>query len=113
MPNVRSGHHRELIVNTWYRRVVPPDVRDVFGVTKVKKSLGTSSETEAKRLEKIHDVEFEERLRQARGARPDGHPRDDDARVGQFVNEIFTREEASPAKLERALKRYPREDRQA
>jgi hypothetical protein len=64
MQNVRSGTHLELIGETWYyRRVVPPDARDVFGKTVVRFSLKTKSHTEARRLEKTHDVEFESRLR--------------------------------------------------
>jgi len=53
----------------WYRRDVPKDVRTAFGCTAVWKSLNTSNETEAKRLEKELDVEFERRLREARNAR--------------------------------------------
>ncbi len=70
---VRSGEHLEPIGETWYyRRVVPPDARPAFewdgkkGRTKVKFSLGTKSKTEARRLEKEHDVEFERRLAAAR-----------------------------------------------
>jgi hypothetical protein len=48
---------------------VPKDARTAFGCTAVWKSLDTSNETEAQRLEKEHDVEFERRLREARTAR--------------------------------------------
>lgn len=88
---VRSGSHITQIGNVWYyRRVVPPDVRDVFGVGKVKKSLDTSSQTEAKRLEKLHDVEFEEKLQLARHAGPDGLPRDRKARTEALVGRVYT-----------------------
>src|SRR4051794_20421656 len=67
---VRSGSHLRLRGSIWwYRRDVPKDVRAAFGCTAVWKSLNTSNETEAKRLEKELDVEFERRLREARNAR--------------------------------------------
>jgi len=52
-----------------YRRVVPADVRAVFGVSEVTKSLDTANEIEAKRLEKVLDVQFEEKLQAARDSR--------------------------------------------
>ena len=67
---VRSGSHLQRRGSVWwYRRDVPKDVRAAFGCTAVWKSLATSNETEAQRLEKEHDVEFERRLREARHAR--------------------------------------------
>src|SRR3954451_14919474 len=67
---VRSGSHLQRRGSVWwYRRDVPKDVRTAFGCTAVWKSLNTSNETEAKRLEKELDVEFERRLREARNAR--------------------------------------------
>jgi integrase len=63
----RSGSHlirRGEIYH--YRRVVPKDARRAFGYTEVIKSLETSHESEARRLEKQHDVDFERRLREAR-----------------------------------------------
>src|SRR5271163_4754298 len=63
----RSGSHLQRIGDTWYyRRVVPPEARHVFGKGEIKISLGTTSRIEAERLEKPHDVEFEARLQQAR-----------------------------------------------
>jgi len=71
MQNVRSGSHLELIGETWYyRRIVPRDARAAFGKAVVRISLGTKSLAEAKRLEKQYDVDFESRLREARGPRP-------------------------------------------
>ncbi|MGC2415661.1 MAG: DUF6538 domain-containing protein [Stellaceae bacterium] len=73
---VRSGSHRRLRGSIWwYRRDVPKDVRKLFTwpsangdrhVTAVWGSLHTTDENEAKRLEKIKDVEFERRLREVR-----------------------------------------------
>jgi hypothetical protein len=80
MQNVRSGDHLERIGETWYyRRVVPPDVRAAFGKGKVRFSLRTKSHTEAKRLEKQHDVDFETRLQQARGIGRHAHLSDLDS----------------------------------
>lgn len=75
---VRSGSHRRKRAGVWwYRRDVPKDARPAFGwpsakhggvrrLTAVWESLHTTDENEAKRLEKIKDVEFERRLRAAR-----------------------------------------------
>lgn len=110
---VRSGRHITLVGNVWYyRRVVPANARWLFGVSKVKKSLHTSNENEALRLEKIEDVEFEEKLRQARQSRSDGRPTDDRERASVFALEILDRGETSPKQLSRALSRYPKEDRE-
>lgn len=110
---VRSGDHLTQIGDIWYYlRAVPPDARWLFAVTKVKKSLGTSSKTEAERLEKFEDVKFEEKLRQARDGRSDGHPRDDRQRASVFALEIMNQGETSPERLTTALSRYPKEDRE-
>jgi len=45
---------------------VPAGNRAAFGQVVVSKSLNTTSKTEAERLEKQHDVEFERRLSEAR-----------------------------------------------
>jgi hypothetical protein len=45
---------------------VPVAYRKLFGCTEVRFSLTTASEVEANRLEKQHDVEFDERLQAAR-----------------------------------------------
>ena len=64
---VRSGSHlRQRGSVWWYRRVVPSEVRAAFGKSEVTFSLDTSSEVEAQRLEKQHDVAFEARLKAAR-----------------------------------------------
>jgi hypothetical protein len=64
---VRSGTHLRLRGRVWwYRRDVPKDVRKLLECTAVWKSLETSDENEAKRLEKVEDVKFERRLRWAR-----------------------------------------------
>lgn len=114
MPNVRSGSHLEQIGSTWYyRRVVPSDVRDVFGTTKVKKSLGTSSEVEAKRLEKIKDVEFEEKLQRARQTGPDGYSRDRETRIDQFADKVLNAHVTEGVDLDEALQTVPEGDRAA
>ncbi len=69
MPRPRSGSHIFQRGETWYyRRMVPGEYRAACGQVVVAKSLNTTSETEAERLEKEHDVEFERRLRRARDA---------------------------------------------
>src|SRR5215472_13018653 len=81
----RSGSHliqRGEIYH--YRRGVPKDVRDAFGCTEVVKSLETMSESEAKRLEKQHDVEFERRLQLARD---DADPENRQARIASEIIE--------------------------
>lgn len=66
----RSGSHLVKRGDTYhYRRAVPADARAAFDCWEVTRSLHTSSETEAQRLEKAHDVEFERRLREIRQAR--------------------------------------------
>jgi hypothetical protein len=61
----RSGSHLIRRGDTYYyRRVVPQDARATFGKSEVVVCLRTTSEGEAKRLEKHHDVEFERRLQQ-------------------------------------------------
>jgi integrase len=65
----RSGSHLSPRGEIYYyRRAVPKDARRAFGCTEVIRSLETANETEAKRLEKQHDVDFERRLREAREA---------------------------------------------
>lgn len=118
---VRSGDHLTQIGDIWYYlRIVPPDVRDAFGKTKVKKSLHTSSHSEAKRLEKIEDVEFEEKLQRARHAGPDGLPRDQKARTEALVDRVYAElnapahpEEELPTRLEELIAKVPVKDRQA
>jgi hypothetical protein len=116
--SVRSGGHLELIGETWYyRRVVPPDARHVFewkekkGKAKVRFSLDTKSHTEAKRLEKIHDVEFEEKLRAARHTAPDGYPKHPGLRTAEQVSQVIKTEDRSPGWLELALEDVPEADR--
>jgi integrase len=67
---VRSGDHikwRGGIAH--YRRVVPADCRPAYGKWEETQSLGTRSETEARRLEKRQDAQFEDRIRAIREAR--------------------------------------------
>jgi hypothetical protein len=65
----RSGKHIFARGSVWYyRRVVPERHRKFFRCTEIKFSLETAIETEAKRLEKRHDADFEERLASARSA---------------------------------------------
>jgi integrase len=116
---VRSGTHLEPIGETWYyRRVVPPDVRAAFewngrkGWSKVKFSLGTKSQTEARRLEKIHDVEFEEKLAAARNTAPDGYPKHPGLRTAEQVSQVIYSEDRSPGWLDRALDDVPEADRE-
>lgn len=114
MRQVRSGSHLRLIGNVWYyRRAVPPDLRDVFGVAEVKKSLDTSNRREAERLEKQHDIEFEEKLAEARRYRADGYPRDRADRVEQMAMEVLDAHVGEGVPLEKALRYVPDEDRAA
>jgi len=71
MRRPRSGSHLVKRGDVYhYRRAIPADVRKAFdGKWEFTRSLETSNESEAKRLEKRLDVEFEERLRAARNAR--------------------------------------------
>ena len=83
MVRTRSGRHIFRRGEIWYyRRVVPEELRPAFGCSAVVVSLNTTSETEAERIEKIHDVEFEERLR---AARESGDPRAVAKRIGDSV----------------------------
>src|SRR5438270_5739767 len=52
-----------------YRRVIPADCRAAYGKWEETRSLGTRSETEARRLEKRQDAQFEDRIRAIREAR--------------------------------------------
>jgi integrase len=84
----------ELVGNTWYyRRVVPLDAREAFGKSVVRISLHTSSLTEAKRLEKQHDVDFEIRLQAARASGPDGYPNRAE-RIKRLSDAIFKETES-------------------
>jgi hypothetical protein len=59
----RSGSHLIRRGDTYYyRRVVPQVACATFGKSEVVVGLRTTSEGEAKRFEKHHDVEFERRL---------------------------------------------------
>jgi integrase len=116
--NVRSGTHLEPIGETWYyRRVVPPDARAAFewdgkkGRAKIRFSLGTKSLTEARRLEKEHDVEFEERLAAARHTAPDGYPKHPGLRTAEQVSRVIHTEDRSADWLDRALGDVPEADR--
>jgi integrase len=67
---VRTGDHikwRGGIAH--YRRVVPADCRATYGKSEETRSLETRSETEARRLEKRLDAEFEDRIRAIRDER--------------------------------------------
>ena len=69
MARTRSGSHLHRRGEIYYyRRIVPAEYRAAFGQVVVSKSLTTTSQTEAERLEKQHDVEFERRLCEARDA---------------------------------------------
>jgi hypothetical protein len=107
---VRSGSHLERIGDVWYyRRVVPPDVRNVFGKRNIRVSLRTTSRAEAMRLEKEHDVDFESRLQAARATGPDGYPRIHDAKIGHFIEKIL--KETNRASWEQGLATIPQVDR--
>ena len=107
MRAVRSGDHLEQIGETWYyRRVIPSDVREAFGGGYQRRfSLKTKILTEAKRLEKEHDVEFESKLKAARETGPDGHSRHPGRRTGEFISQIFEDDDRSSGWLDRALKK--------
>jgi hypothetical protein len=70
---IRSGEHIKLRGSVYhYRRVVPADCRKAYGAVEKTLSLGTRSKSEAKRLEKEIDVEFDAEVAAIRAAR---HPR--------------------------------------
>lgn len=111
---VRSGSHLRQVGSVWYyRRAIPPDVRDAFDTYEVKFSLHTSNRREAERLEKIHDVEFEEKLAKARRYGPDGYPRDHDARIEVMTDEVLLAHVGDGVDLEHALLGVPEADRVA
>jgi hypothetical protein len=112
MRRVRSGSHLELIGDTYYyRRAVPRDAHHVFGKRVVRKTLGTSNLTEAKRLEKQHDVDFEIQLRDAREIGPDGYPKDDNQRIAGFIDKVLNGKDGTPGYMTRALAEIPERDR--
>jgi integrase len=114
MRPVRSGTHVTQIGNVWYYlRAVPSDVRDAFGVTKVKKSLETSNLNDAKRLEKIEDIKFEEKLAQARRHGPDGYSRDPAVRVEEMADQVMLTHLEDGVDLDEALLIVPEADRPA
>jgi hypothetical protein len=99
MPRSRSGSHIFQRGETWYyRRIVPAKYRAEFGQVVVAKSLNTTSETEAERLEKEHDVEFERRLRHARDAT-------DPQAVGERVAEEIHLSRNAPDPYKRARRK--------
>lgn len=103
MKRVRSGSHLERIGDTWYyRRVVPPDARDVFGKRNIRVSLRTTRRAEAMRLEKAYDVDFESRLQAARGPETDPYPRARYERIRYFCEEIHKKRWRGPWREELA-----------
>src|SRR4051794_19816980 len=83
MARTRSGSHLHRRGEIYYyRRIVPAEYRTAFGQVVVAKSLNTTSKTEAERLEKQHDVEFERRLCGGRGAA------DPQALAAQIANRV-------------------------
>lgn len=111
MKGVRSGSHLELIGDTWYyRRAVPSDVREAFGKRTIRVSLRTTSLTEATRLEKKHDVDFESRLRAARPTELDGYPKNRNERIRYFSETIF-KEKRGRGPWDQELAKIPQADR--
>jgi hypothetical protein len=91
-----------------YRRAVAPDVRGAFGgESEVTRSLGTSNEIEARRLEKKLDVEFEERLQRARDA---ANP---NARRARIAKEILEAAPRTKMVAQWGVAYAPAEDREA
>jgi hypothetical protein len=108
----RSGSHLKKIGETWYyRRVVPPEARHLFGKSEVKFSLKTSSRVEAERLEKLQDVEFEAKLTQARTTAPDGWSSDPPTRLEQMIDHTLVRHTQERIALDIALTEVPVTDR--
>ena len=104
----RSGTHLIQRGQTYhYRRVVPKDVRAAFGQSEVVKSLDTSNEVDAKRLEKRHDVEFERRLLKARD---DASP---DTRRARIAAEIIDTVPWRPHAADWGVAYLPHDDREA
>ena len=87
-------------------RIVPAECRAAFGKVVVAKSLNTTSETEAERLEKEHDVDFERRLRRARD---DANP---NTRRARLAEDIIKANRLNPTG-QMALAYLPAEDREA
>jgi hypothetical protein len=105
----RSGSHlvkRGEIFH--YRRAVPPDVRAAFdGKSEVTRSLATSNEGEARRLEKTLDVEFEDRLHRARDA---ANP---DTRHARIATDILEAAPRNKVAAQWGVAYLPAEDREA
>ena len=114
MRRVRTGTYLKHIGNVWYYlRAVPADARHVFDVVKVKRSLDTSNYIDARRLEKAHDIEFEEKLQQARRSGADGYPRDPAARVEELADQVMLSAAEDGIGLDEALLIVPEADRPA
>jgi hypothetical protein len=105
----RSGSHlvkRGEIYH--YRRAVPQDVHAAFdGKSEVTRSLDTSNEAEARRLEKKMDVQFEERLHRARDAS------DPNARRARIAKDILAANPQSKLAAQWSVAYLPAEDRDA
>jgi integrase len=100
----------ERIGDTWYyRRVVPPDARDVFRKRTIRVSLRTTSRAEATRLEKKHDVDFEARLYAARVPGPGRYQKNRVERLRYIAKEILKENSLGPWDQEFA--KIPQADR--
>ena len=71
---VRSGEHISLRGGVYhYRRGVPSDCRKAYGKWEETRSLGTASKSDARRLEKELDIEFEARIAEIRAVTAKAH----------------------------------------
>jgi hypothetical protein len=67
---VRSGEHIKLRGGVYhYRRAVPEDCRKVYGSVEKTQTLNTGSKSEARKLEKEIDIEFDARIAAIRATR--------------------------------------------
>ncbi len=109
---VRSGSHLKQIGDTWYyRRVVPPEARHLFGKSEVKFSLSTTRRVEAERLEKQHDVDFEKTLTNARESAADGWPTDAERRREKMVDSLLYEHVTGDRPVAELLQFLPETDR--
>jgi len=83
---IRSGEHIKLRGGVYhYRRAVPEDCRKAYGAWEKSQTLETGSKSDAKKLEKEIDIEFEARIAAIRAAR------DPHAVAGQVTQSIRPR----------------------
>ena len=95
MTNVADTYHLQHRGNTWYyHRRVPTDLVQLMGKPVIKRSLQTSSKTEAKRLRAVHDLATDAQFAKLRGSvKPDFK---DGSRVSLELLVEYLREAVAP-----------------